>query len=132
MTQPLSLFGDAYTPADPPATDACPACGGPSRGGRTCARCKRAGISAARLDLAAPPTADERAAEAVEKAARIAAQTTAPDPLHAAIAVISADEARAEHRARCGGVLMAPVFGIGRTSCGTCDWSPDDPTPPQR
>lgn len=50
----LSLFGASYEPADPPAGTVCPGCGGPSPKGRTCARCKRAGVTADRLDLGGP------------------------------------------------------------------------------
>lgn len=53
-TGALSLFGESYEPADPPATDRCPACGGASRRGRTCQRCRAIGAEAPRLDLAAP------------------------------------------------------------------------------
>lgn len=109
-TGALSLFGDAYEPADPPATDRCPACAGPSPKGRTCARCKAAGIELAPASASCPAPHHGPAS-----AAGCVGDCTEP-----------ALTPTQEHRARCDGPLMAPIFGLGRTSCAVCDWSPSD------
>lgn len=136
MSTALSLFGDSYEPADPPATDRCPACGGPSPKGRTCSRCKRAGIEAARLDLApatstpSPIPADWGNAKPCPECETVSPEWTDHCPA-CGYRYVTENAAPAltptqEHRARCDGPLMAPVFGIGRTSCLVCDWSPSD------
>lgn len=81
MSQSLSLFGEVYEPADPPAVTACPGCGGPIGRRPLCDRCSAAGVEACRLALDAPlvdPSPDLDPAEARAHLVSLAADLAEP------------------------------------------------------
>lgn len=120
----LSMFGETYEPADPPATDRCPACHGPSTNGRTCQRCRAAGVEAPRLDLAAPigpaPTVrtvdtDTRLAEA---AAQVAALRGGMDACNACDAAPADPDDPAGYCAECRADARARTLAVWCPGCG--------------